>query len=183
MKPKRSTFFLCLLSLFCLLPVIEMKCQLLEPKDSTKIENREFYSYATIGIIEYYALGIGYQIDENFSVGIKYQSILVETSGGGSATGFVMAGATGIGITVSRYFSGNLFNSIKLSFTPLFSSSEFKRSDELFKGSSFECTFNNEKLLSSIFKFYYELGVGVVNVQEKNTLIAPSIKFGMIYNF
>ncbi len=151
--------------------------------DEDSVYQRKFFTTLTIGVVEYSSFCFGYQINPNYSVGIKFLSILVESSGGGGATGFVMSGAYGIGIVGAHYFSGRLFNSVKLSLVPLFKSSYSVDSNNFIDGVSFECTFNREKLLSSLFKFYYELGGAVIKYSERNALVAPSLKIGFIYNF
>lgn len=150
--------------------------------DEDSVYQRKFSSTLTIGVVEYSSFCFGYQINPNYSVAIKFQSILIESSGGGGATGFVMSGAYGIGIIGAHYFSGRLFNSVKFSLIPLFKSSYSVDPNNFIDGVSFECTFNREKLLGNLFKFYYELGGAVIKYSDRKTLVAPSLKIGVIYN-
>ncbi len=147
------------------------------------VSQRKYFMTFTIGVVEYSSLCFSYQIDSEYSIGVKFQNILIESGGGGGATGFVVSGAFGIGIVGAHYFSGRLFNSVKLSLIPLWSSSYSDDPNSIFNGVSFECTFNRERLLSGLFKFYYELGGAVIKYSERKALIAPSIKIGIIYNF
>ncbi len=74
------------------------------------VSQRKFFSTFTIGVVEYSSLCFSYQIDSENSIGVKFQNILIESGGGGGATGFLMSGAFGVGIVGAHYFSGRLFN-------------------------------------------------------------------------
>jgi len=39
--------------------------------EATEYENRNGYAYLTIGIADLFGIGIGYQIDEDYTIGLK----------------------------------------------------------------------------------------------------------------
>jgi hypothetical protein len=139
--------------------------------------NRKLFSSLTIGAIEILSFSLGYQINDNFSVAIKAQNI---ASGGG---GLFFNTSEGIGLSGSYYFKSALFNSIKLSITPLLKTSYSYEPKEFIKGFSLELATNREKIYSHLFRFYYELGIAYSKVNDRKPLLAPIVKVGVIYNF
>lgn len=141
-----------------------------------EIKEREYFCSFTVGIIETMSLSVGYQLNKSFSVSLKAHNIVTMASLG-------VITAWGGGISCSYYYEDELLNSIKLSIFPVHYSKEKSTSKDLTNVISIECTLNNEKIISQTFKFYSELGGAACILKDRDAFFAPSIKFGLLYNF
>ncbi len=162
---------------FNIIVILQLNVLAQENNYDENIKNRKIFSSLTIGAIEIMSFSIGYQINDNFSVALKGQTI---ASGGG----WILPNTgAGIGLVGSYYFNSSIFNSLKLSVTPLYKTSYYKEPNGFIKGFSLELATNREKLYSQLFRFYYELGIAYCKVNDRNPLLAPIVKIGIIYNF
>jgi len=136
---------------------------------------RRYFTNLTVGAIEFFSISFGYQINNSFSLALK-ANIIATHVGLGLNTGW------GLGITGSYYFDDDLLNSIKLSVTPLFYLSKKTNDNQFIKAVSYECTMNHENLVAHSFRFYYEIGAVICLFKDREALIAPSLKLGVLYN-
>jgi hypothetical protein len=146
---------------------------------------RKVYFYAGIGLLEWLSLGLGYQINHEFSVSLKHSNVWVSGHGGSN---LFPPYASGIGIDIKYFKNLWVFNNLSFNYIYfLYIPNIYDNTYGLkYKGNYYEVNLGNEKIeneLKGKLQLFWSLGLGVSyskNYAEK--LILPSIKIGIIHN-
>ena len=152
---------------------------------------RKVYFYSTVGLAEYFSVGIGYQINPKFAASFKYGWTWV--SYGGSTSLHLPGSANGLGLELNYFTSFWIFNNFAVEYihylnTPLYYlSTPIIDLDKYIipEGYYFEFLLGNEDTIKrekGKFKVFWKIGIGVSSVERKKTLIMPSIKIGITQN-
>jgi hypothetical protein len=142
-------------------------------KEVTEDNNRNGYAYLTIGLAEVLGFGFGYQINNDYAIGIKYGGCWI-------AKGFRYG--AGFGLKLSRYLSSKFFNNINLELTTYTSSSVQFTESNLIKGASIDFNIGNESKLNAI-NFIWSVGFITSVAKGAQPLFVPSLKTGFNINF
>jgi hypothetical protein len=168
-----------LVVLFLLIPKV-INCQSYS-KDSL----RNVYIYSGIGIYEWFNIGIGYQLNNQFSVSLKHANTWVSGSGGNY---LFPPNASGLECEVKYYKNIWIFNNIAFSYLYFLSvPNVYDMSYGIKpKGGGFELNFGNERIEKSIpgkLQIYWSVGIGInYNKAYSESLIMPSINVGVFHN-
>jgi len=151
--------------------------------EATEYENRNGYAYLTIGIADLFGIGIGYQIDEDYAIGLKWGSYWISSEGGHPDGGIaVPSGGVGFGIRVSRSINNKIINSLNFE-TTLFHSLSYHNRKNFIKGAAFDLNFGNQSKLKNGLNFMWSVGITTSIAKEIPTLFMPNLKIGFTFNF
>jgi hypothetical protein len=149
---------------------------------------RNIYLSASLGILEVGTFGLGYQINNNFSV-----SVIGGMAWIGSANYGFPGYATGYGLIMSYYYKKILlFNTVSIDYILYLNSSLDWESlkqpwllgyEPTTKGYYLELNIGRQTINKSGFNIFWSVGVAVSSAKQANILYAPSLKIGINYNF
>ncbi len=151
-----------------------------DQKATFEIDNlRKLYIYSGLGLLEFFQFGIGYQINKDFSISMKYAATWLSYGGSYINPGI----GSGFGIAISYYKNLWLFNKISsdyIYYTSLpiiiYDAKNYIRP----KGSYYEITIGNEKIESKTgLQIFWFVGIGISYPHRSEILILPSIKIGV----
>lgn len=146
-------------------------------------EVRDGYGYLTIGIADLFGLGLGYQLDDVYSLGIKWGIYWTSSKGGRPEGGpAVPNGGAGFGIRFSRSLNNNIFNNINFETTFFHTISENNFSDFI-KGGAIDVNIGNENHLQNGQNFIWSLGLVSSFANGVSPLFLPNLKIGININF
>lgn len=139
------------------------------------LSHRTAYFILTVGFADPLALGLGYQLNNNWAIGIKWDGYWLY---GGS---FVPNSGGGLGIKLSKRTKINYINNLNLELLPfLFSSTD--KSRILFKGFTVELNIGNEQIRSSGIYFIWSVGAVASFARHTPPLYLPNLKIGFNVN-
>ncbi len=152
-----------------------------DQNDST----RKVYVYAGVGLFEWFNLGIGFQINPEFSVSLKHANTWVSGHGGS----YVFPSyASGIGLEIKYFKDLWIFNNVSFSYiyylyVPNIYDDRYGIQP---KGDYYEINFGNESIKKGVkrkIQIFWSVGLGKsYNKNYDKTLIMPSIKIGIFHN-
>ena len=158
------------------------------PDEFSKDQNdstRKVYVYAGTGLFEWINLGIGFQINPEFSVSLKHANTWVSGHGGS----YVFPSyASGVGLEIKYFNDLWIFNNVSFSYiyylyVPNIYDDRYGIQP---KGDYYEINFGNESIKKGVkgkLQIFWSVGLGKsYNKNYDKTLIMPSIKIGIFHN-
>lgn len=148
---------------------------------------RSVFLFSSIGLIEIPSLGVGYQVNKDFSFAIKWSTTWI-----GSYAILLPNSASGYGIKLSYHKPFLFFNSASFEYILYLHSTLDWERKELYgqidkiptlKGHYLDFNIGQETINDSGFNFFWAIGFCVSAAKEANALYAPSLKIGLNYNF
>lgn len=159
--------------------------------DSTNSANenelRNIFVTFNTGILEFISVGIGYQMNDDFSIALKGSATWI----GSSAMGLPNS-ASGFGIKASYHKPFLFFNTTSIDYLVYFNSTldwESKKQpwklgyEPFVKGHYFEFNVGKENIKKNGFNFFWSIGICVSAAKEAHILVSPSLKGGVNFNF
>ncbi|MFH1197186.1 MAG: hypothetical protein V1720_15925 [bacterium] len=151
--------------------------------DSSCEKTREVFIYSSIGFLEILSVGVGYQATDNISIAVKASYSGVE---GNPFPNF----AVGLGIKAAYHFNQIILFINKISFeytAHIGSSLEYEKmniDEPFYKGTLLEFNVGRENIHKSGFGIIWSAGINMNRmVKYRDTVIVPSFKIGIFYNF
>lgn len=143
---------------------------------------RTLFFFSSVGILEIFSIGLGYQVTEHWSVSLK-----------GSLTGFeggflLSNSAGGYGAKVAYHFNQVfIFNKASIEYTGHLSANidyaGLYIDEPFYKGSFVDINIGYEKVIERGINFWWSIGYCINDVKYAKTLYWPSIKTGINYSF
>ncbi len=157
--------------------------------NNTEIDNdlRGIFLFSSIGLIEVVSIGVGYQVNENFSFSLKGSATWI-----GSSAMILPNSANGYGIKLTYHKPLLIFNAASFEYILYTQSTLDWESKKLYgqiekiptlKGYYLDFTIGRETINESGFNFLWGIGICVSAAKEAHILYAPSLKIGLNYNF
>ncbi|HPI38117.1 MAG TPA: hypothetical protein PK397_09255 [Ignavibacteriaceae bacterium] len=146
---------------------------------------RTLYIYSGVGIYEWFNIGVGYQLNNQFSVSLKHANTWVSGSG---CSYLFPPNAGGLACEIKYYKDIWIFNNISAGYIYfLYVPNEYDMSYGINpKGGGFEFNLGNERIEKRIpggLQIYWSVGIGInYNKAYSATLVMPSAKIGIYYN-
>lgn len=137
--------------------------------EEAESDPRSYYGYATIGVIEPLGLGVGYQIDNNWAVGIKLGQYWLS---GGT---YIPNGGGGVGLRVSERIKLWVANNVNYEITSLLAHSKLT-------GVAVDVNLGRESIEKGV-NFIWSLGITGTSAEGSSLLILPNLKIGLVVNF
>ncbi len=137
---------------------------------------RANYIYMTLGIIEPIALGFGFQINSDWSLGIKLCGYFL------SYGTYALNSGLGIGIRISKKIKWGFINNINSELTMLNRISDSRSSEIFIKGAALDINIGNENISSKTLHFIWSVGVVGSFANRIPPLFSPSLKIGFNIN-
>jgi len=142
---------------------------------------RNGYFYLTIGLLDILGFGVGYQINKNYSVGIKWSDYWLSDVGGGGLFPFPDNGG-GFGIRLSRNLNYKVFNNLNFEVL-LFYTVSHRSYKQFIKGASFDINIGDENNINNGFNFIWSVGCVVNGAKGAPPLFMPNFKIGFNINY
>ncbi len=148
------------------------------PIDSSTNSNRR-YIFLTTGFGEFLSFGIGFDFF-NWSVAIKLSNFIVEG-------GFILPNYSlgGVGFKIARVFDKPLLKHFILNLDNISFESSFghdAEKNDLYTARFLSLLIGSENRNKHGFNFLWGIGVGASKIRNRNWLLLPSLKLGLIYN-
>ncbi|MCL5028924.1 MAG: hypothetical protein M1480_07880 [Bacteroidetes bacterium] len=137
---------------------------------------RANYIYMTLGIIEPIALGFGFQINSDWSLGIKLCGYFLYYGT------YTLNSGLGIGIRISKKIKWGFINNINSELTMLNRISDSRSSEIFIKGASLDINIGNENISSKGLHFIWSVGVVGSFANRIPPLFSPNLKIGFNIN-
>ncbi|GEM_PF-5699321 len=146
---------------------------------------RHLYIYSSVGLFEYFSIGVGYQLSPRFAISLKHASTWVSGHGGSH---FFPPYGSGLGFNLQYFmdlwvFNNVSFNYIYYMYVPNIYDNTYGIKP---KGNYYEINFGNERTKKGVkgkLQLFWSVGVGKsFNKNYGKTLIMPSIKIGVYHN-
>lgn len=157
--------------------------------NNTEIDNdlRGIFLFSSIGLIEVVSIGVGYQVNENFSFSLKDSATWI-----GSSAMILPNSASGYGIKLTYHKPFLIFNTSSFEYILYTQSTLDWERKKLYgqiekiptlKGYYLDFNIGRETINESGFNFLWGIGICVSAAKEAHILYAPSLKLGLNYNF
>lgn len=151
------------------------------PTDRDSI--RRYYYSVGIGLFEFFQVGVGYQINSQYSFSVKYANTWLAYGGGFVA---VPGNGGGWGIAVNYFKSIGVFNNIRFEsiyytdLPPLYYNDTFNKNH----GFYFQINLAQENILKSekFIELYWYVGVGGNILRRGKSFVFPTIGIGLMKN-
>ncbi|KUG25725.1 hypothetical protein ASZ90_004446 [hydrocarbon metagenome] len=143
-------------------------------------ELRNFFVTTNTGILEFISIGIGYQINDDISIALKYSGTWI----GSSAMGLPNS-AYGLGCKFSYHKPFLFFNSTSFEYISYLSSTldwQSRENEPFLKGHYFDLHIGKENIEKNGFNFFWSLGICLSAAKEAHILVSPSLKGGVNFN-
>lgn len=150
-------------------------------------DHRGIFLFSSIGLIEVVSIGVGYQVNENFSFSLKGSATWI-----GSSAMILPNSASGYGIKLTYHKQFLIFNAATFEYVLYTKSTlDWERKKlygqiemiPTFKGYYLDFNIGRETINESGFNFFWGLGICVSAAKEAHILYSPSLKVGLNYNF
>lgn len=157
--------------------------------NNTEIDknHRSIFLFSSIGLIEVVSLGMGYQLNDDFSFALKWSTTWI-----GSSAMILPNSASGYGIKLIYHEPFFIFNTASFEYI-LYTQSTLdwerkKLYDQIekiptLKGYYLDFNIGRETINESGFNFFWGIGICVSAAKEAHILYAPTLKVGLNYNF
>jgi hypothetical protein len=146
---------------------------------------RSVFLYSSIGLVEVFSLGLGKQLNEDFSLSVKFAAAWI-----GSSASILPNGARGVGFRLAYHKPILFFNATSCDYLLyLLSTLDWdtrKREpgyDPFVKGHYFELSLGKETVDKPGFHLFWAVGFCISAAKEAHILYAPSLKIGVDFNF
>lgn len=137
---------------------------------------RYMYVYSSIGILEAFSAGVGYQVNSNFSLSIIYSVSFI-------GSGYIFPNdASGIGLKVSYFKPFSIFNCINAEYVNYLWTSSTRTKSSTSKGNYFEVTIGKDSFQKKGLRIFWGIGISISNAKEATIVYSPSLKIGLTYN-
>lgn len=151
-------------------------------ENNTEIDNdlRSIFLFSSIGFVDVISIGMGKQLNKNFSLSLKGTAAWV-----GSGYYTPNSGG-GIGLKLSYHEKLLFLNTVSIEFTPFFQLNYYRPDKPIsspFKGYYFDINIGKEKVDESGFNFFWAIGFCVSAAKYEPLLYGPSLKIGLNFNF
>ena len=138
---------------------------------------RKEYIYSSIGILEFLAIGVGYQLSPKFSISVK-------SSGPFIGGGYIFPnGAEGIGTKISYYVPFSIFNCINFESILLLHQTLDDQTPAFIKGYFLDINIGKEIIDKNGLRVFWGVGICGNDTADVPGRFFYSIKIGLNYNF
>jgi hypothetical protein len=145
---------------------------------NTKSDLRKVFVYSSVGVLEAFSVGAGYQVSSEFAISLKWSSSII----GGTSILFPNS-ATGIGIRTSYYFPFFIFNNITFDSILYLNQRIYKQSSQFIKGYFLDLTIGKEIIDESGLRVFWGVGLSGSHPIDVAGRFSVSFKIGLNYNF
>ena len=142
---------------------------------------RKVFIYSSLGVMEIFSIGAGYQISDRFAFSINGSASF---TGLGKQNFFWLFFPTGsgIGFKLSYYTPSVFFSAISFEYVAYLDLDENPFAKSVTKGGFYDLTIGREFIYDKGFNFFWSIGICVSDALNSNTVIFPSLKAGIEYN-
>lgn len=142
---------------------------------------RNGYFFITIGLLDIFGFGFGYQINKNYAVGIKWSDYWLSDMGDEGLFPFPDNGG-GFGVRISRTMNYQIINNLNFEVL-LFYTVSHRSYKQFIKGAAFDINIGDESKMKNGFNFIWSVGFVVSCAKGVPTLYMPNLKIGFNINY
>ncbi len=144
--------------------------------ETADAKSRSLFVFIRGGFIDFFKIGLGFQISNQYSLAFKYGTTFLT---GGS--GYFPPTSSATGVSLSYHFSGEMFNTLTTEFSLLMQS--YPTISDFAKGTSAIVMISKNFPFEKGINLYYGLGVGYSKTKVRaDWLFIPCLEVGVVYN-